>query len=262
MATDKPNSPMPVLYVSHGSPLLAIDQVKADQYKQWGQALARPEAILVFSAHWENSDLMFGETQTHNALVYDFSGFPESLYHLQYPAPGSPWLAERVQALLADTMTIAVTNRGLDHGVWVPFLHLWPDADIPVLQMSMPANLSDRALYDLGSQLAPLRQQGVLIVGSGMLTHNLAEWNPQYRGQPLGWAVEFDDWVKQTLLEHDQAALLDWQTRAPAAARNHPTPEHFRPLLIVAGAANRLDVSFPITGFDAGVFSTRSVQFG
>lgn len=262
MSTDINHHNMPTLFVSHGSPMLALDADKGETYRQWGRCLSRPKAILVFSAHWEGNHLALGETGTHNKLVYDFGGFPDALYQLQYPAPSSTWLAEQVQSLLNDQTAIAITERGLDHGVWVPFLHLWPEADIPIVQMSMPYNLSNEELFKLGAQLAPLREQEVLIVGSGTITHNLGEWNPHYRGEPLDWARVFDDWVKQKLLQADVSSLLNWQTQAPNAARNHPTPEHFRPLLIAAGASDMQNISFPIEGFEAGIFSNRSVQFG
>lgn len=253
---------MPTLFVSHGSPLLAIDTIKGIDYARWGMALPRPKAILVFSAHWEGNQLVLGEASTHNDLIYDFSGFPEQLYHLKYPAPGSAWLIEQVQAILGDKATPRVTTRGLDHGVWIPFLHLWPEADIPIVQMSMPYNLSNQELYEFGQQLALLREQGVLIVGSGMITHNLAELNPHYRGEPQAWAKIFDDWTKDILLQRDIHSLLNWEKLAPNAQRNHPTVEHFRPLLIAAGAADMQNIRFPIEGFDAGILSCRSVQFG
>lgn len=261
MNTVADNQIMPGLFVSHGSPMLAIDANQGHAYRQWGRSLSRPRAILVFSAHWEGNHLALGETGKHDELVYDFYGFPEQLYKLEYPAPASHWLVEQVQTLFGDQQTVASTNRGLDHGVWVPFLHLWPKADVPIVQMSMPYTFSNHELYELGKQLAPLREQGVLIVGSGMITHNLDEWNPRYHGEPLAWATSFDDWVKATLLSGDVSSLLDWQTQAPNAGRNHPTPEHFRPLLIAAGATDMQSISFPIEGFEAGMLSQRSVQF-
>ncbi len=252
---------MPVLFVSHGSPMLAIDTNKGHDYRQWGSSLPRPKAILAFSAHWEGNRLALGETVTHNNLIYDFYGFPESLYKLQYPAPGSQWLVDRVQATLSDKSTLPVTTRGLDHGVWVPFLHLWPQADIPIVQMSMPYNLSNQELYELGEQLAPLREQGVLIVTSGVITHNLREYFSHPNDSPVDWAKMFDEWVKDTLSQRDIPSLLDWETLAPNAAHIHPTPEHFRPLLIAAGASHMKNANFPIEGFDAGILSNRSVQF-
>ena len=259
MNFEKHNAVMPALFISHGSPHFALDQEKAEIYRAWGKTIAKPKAILVFSAHWEGRHLAFGETATHQELMYDFYGFPEALYQLQYVAPGSRWLHGQVKELLT-TREIKETDRQLDHGVWVPFLHMWPDADVPVLQMSMPSMLSNQQLYELGKQLAPLREQGVLIAGTGMVTHNLSEWNPRYDGEPIGWAVAFDKWVKQTLLNKDVESLFNWE-QAPEARRNHPTPEHFRPMLIAAGAARLQQASFPIEGFDFGILSNRCVQF-
>lgn len=251
---------MPSLFVSHGSPMLAIDKVLGEKYQQWGKSLNRPRAILVFSAHWQGQALQFGEADMHQKLIYDFYGFPEYLYQLQYPAPAAPWLIAQIQALLAQPP--GLRQRGLDHGVWIPLLHMWPQADIPVLQMSMPFHYTDQMLYELGQRLAPLRQQGVLIIGSGMLTHNLEQWQQQSAtAEIIDWAGAFDEWVTQALQQQDKTALLNWQTQAPHAQRNHPTPEHFRPLLIAAGAADMQNASFPISGFAAGVLSYRSVQF-
>ena len=255
------NQIMPVLFVSHGSPMLAVDTDQAGELINWGTNLPKPKAILVFSAHWEGNQLALGESGIHDKLIYDFYGFPDNLYELQYPAPGSQWLAETVQEIMSNKMQVPVTTRGLDHGVWVPFLHLWPRSDIPIVQMSMPSNLSNRELYELGEQLAPLREQGVMIVTSGVITHNLSEYFSQQYETPVDWVKSFDDWVKEVLLQRDISSLLNWETAAPNAIRNHPTPEHFRPLLIAAGASGMNTVHFPIEGFDAGVLSNRSVQF-
>jgi 4,5-DOPA dioxygenase extradiol len=250
---------MPDLFISHGSPMLAIDDKSGGDFRQWGASLPQPKAVLIFSAHWQPESLVFGESATHDALIYDFSGFPTPLYQIQYPAPGAPWLIESVQELL-EPEPISATKRGLDHGVWVPLLHLWPHADIAVLQMSMPHTLSNEALYNLGQRLAPLRESGVMIIGSGGITHNLREaLPPKYTDTP-DWVSRFDDWVKHTLLQ-DKAQLLAWET-APYATRNHPTPEHFRPLLIAAGATDDSDsIDFPVTGFELGIISRQAVQF-
>ena len=256
------NHILPTLFVSHGSPLLAMDETQGAEYRAWGASLQKPQAILVFSAHWESDQLSFGETITHNELLYDYWGFPEELYDIQYAAPGAAEFIEPIAHLLGDKYQLATTSRGLDHGIYIPFLHMWPKADIPILQMSMPLNFSNHELFELGATLSPLQQQGVLIIGSGSLTHNLREFNPQYRGEPISWAVEFDEWIKTTLLNKDIDALLNWEVVAPQAKRNHPTPEHFRPLIIATGAGNQDAVSFPLDGFQYGTFTRRSVQFG
>jgi len=257
----KQEQKMPTLFVNHGSPTLALDADKGHGYRQWSRRLPRPKAILVFSAHWESEQLAFGETSAHNKLVYDFHGFPEQLYNLEYPAPGSKGLVDNIQTLFGNKVALPVTKRGLDHGVWVPFLHLWPEADVPIVQMSIPKMMSNAELYELGEKLAPLRERGVLIVGSGTITHNLKAWFLQQYDKPAEWAKAFDDWTKDILLSGKKESLLNWETQAPYAKQNHPTPEHFRPLLIIAGAANMQKVKFPIEGFDAGILSNRSVQF-
>jgi len=251
----------PVLFVSHGSPMLAIDPEAGETLRLWGQSLATPKALLVFSAHWEAPQLAFGETIQHSDLIYDFSGFPAKLYELQYPAPGAPWLVESVEAALAPEQPLPRTKRGLDHGVWVPLLRMWPEANIPILQMALPRSLDNTELFDLGKRLTPLREQGVMIIGTGVITHNLREaFTRAYKEPPL-WATSFDQWVKQTLLE-DRRQLINWE-QAPYARQNHPTPEHFRPLLIAAGAAEDIDyVQFPVNGFEMNLFSRTSVQFG
>ncbi|MCG6970911.1 MAG: dioxygenase [Gammaproteobacteria bacterium] len=249
---------MPVIFISHGSPMLAIDSNAGADFRRWGDSLPKPKAALVFSAHWQSESLAFGETSRHDSLIYDFSGFPAQLYQLQYPAPGAPWLVETVQQVLNSTAP--TTNRGLDHGVWVPLLHLWPQADVPVLQMSMPYTLSTQELYNLGQRLAPLREKGVMIIGSGGVTHNLREAISARHTETPPWVSRFDEWVTQTI-SGDRAQLLTWET-APDSAKNHPTPEHFRPLLIAAGAADDSDfVDFPVTGFELGIISRRSVQY-
>lgn len=253
---------MPALFIAHSAPPLALDPVAGDDYKQLGNSLPHPKAILVFSAHWEGNQLAIGETSQHSSLIYDFGGFQPELHELQYPAPGAPWLAEKVRTILGEHHSLAVTDRGLDHGVWVPFIHLWPKADIPVLQMNMPHSMSDNALFALGHRLKPLRDDNILIVGSGGITHNLRAVNPRHTGVPPSWAAEFDLWVENTLLRQDYDALIQWQSQAPRADMNHPTPEHFRPLVIIAGAGQQEPVSFPITGFEWGSMSRRAVQFG
>jgi 4,5-DOPA dioxygenase extradiol len=256
----------PALFVSHGSPLLAIDSQAGETFRHWGQSLSKPRALLVFSAHWETPQLAFGETVEHDNLIYDFSGFPPELYELQYPAPGAPWLIEPIEELLGPEMPLSQTNRGLDHGVWVPLLRMWPQADIPILQMSLPHTLSNKpvsnqALFDLGRRLAPLREQGIMIIGTGVITHNLREAFTGSHSEPPLWATSFDGWVKQTL-QQDRRLLAGWE-QAPYAQQNHPTPEHFLPLLIAAGAADDSDyVDFPVSGFELNLFSRTSVQFG
>ena len=251
---------MPSLFVSHGNPMLALDAESAMEYRDWGKTLPLPKAILIFSAHWEKAGLVFGETIRHEKLVYDFYGFPDELYQLQYPAPGAEWLVSEVRRVVNED--ILQSNRGLDHGVWVPLLHMWPDAGVPILQMSLPSDYSNQQLYELGRQLAPLRKQGVMIVGAGTLSHNLREGLSRRYTETPTWVLNFDRWITQTLAA-DREQLFEWETKAPDAMRNHPTPEHFRPLLITVGVAYESETPvYPLSGFDMAVFSKRSVQYG
>lgn len=255
---------MPVGFVAHGAPLLAIDERKGAGLLAWGRTIPKPRSILAISAHWEAAPVQLSATETV-PLVYDFSGFPRELYALRYPAAGAPELAVRVKGLLGEAgMPVEVTRRGLDHGAWVPLLRMFPDADVPVLQMSMPT-LEAAKLFALGRSLAPLRDEGVLVLGSGNVTHNLRQldWEDS-GGPPPAWARDFDSWVEDVLVRGDADMLLQYGTRAPGARTSLPTHEHFAPLLVAAGAASARgsSVSFPITGFEYGSLSRRSVQFG
>ncbi|NUT93611.1 MAG: dioxygenase [Saccharothrix sp.] len=250
---------MPVLYLGHGAPPLADDERWTGELKSWSATLPRPESILVVSAHWEANPLTLGATTTV-PLTYDFWGFPQRYYEVTYEAPGAPELAESV-AKLVDEPVYQDAARGLDHGAYVPLKEMFPEADIPVLQMSMPT-LDPRRLFDLGRQLAPLRDQGVLIVGSGFMTHNLScvdmRQGPGY--EPPAWSAEFDDWAGRALLDGDVDALLDFQHKAPAAGIAHPRTEHFAPLFVSLGASADQEASTTVEGFWYGL-SKRSVQF-
>ncbi len=251
---------MPVLFAAHGAPILLDDTAWVGELAAWAGALPRPRAILMISAHWEARPTTLGATTTV-PLVYDFYGFPERYYQTRYPAPGAPELATRVRELLRerDVAVAEAPERGLDHGAYVPLVAMVPDASVPVLQISMPG-LDARVLFELGRALAPLRDEGVLIFGSGFLTHNM-----QYAFRPgtPQWALDFDAWAEDALARFDVDALVDFQARAPAARIALPTWEHYAPVLVAAGAAaeHRTRTSFPITGWWMdGAFTKRSVQ--
>lgn len=220
--------------------------------------------MLMVSAHWENDPLTLSATRTV-PLFYDFYGFPQRYYEVQYPAPGAPQLAGEVEKLLADAgqRVSRDESRGLDHGAYVPLVEMYPDADVPVLQISMPT-LDPRQLFDIGRRLAPLRDQGVLIVGSGFSTHNLREmnWHAGPDAHPPTWSVEFDNWLDETLDSRDVDGLIDFQRTAPAAHIAHPRTEHFAPLFLSLGAAvnSGLENDTRVEGFWFGL-SKRSVQF-
>ncbi len=252
---------MPVTFVAHGAPPLLEEPAWMAELAGWGAAMPKPKAILVVSAHWEARPATLGATRPL-PLVYDFSGFPAHFYRLAYPSPGAPELARRVQALLASAGVASARDeaRGLDHGVYVPLLCMYPGADVPVLQLSLPS-LQPPVLFALGQALAPLRLEGVQIMGSGFLTHNLRAIS---RGPTPAWAAEFDAWVAEALDRRDVDALLDFERKAPGAQLAHPRTEHFVPLLVAAGAAlaGTAPIRYPITGFWLGSFTRRSVQFG
>jgi 4,5-DOPA dioxygenase extradiol len=253
---------MPVIFAAHGAPVLLDDGVRMSELAAWARAMPKPKSILMVSAHWEQRPTTLGATRPV-PLVYDFYGFPEKYYTQRYPSPGAPELAARVRELLRQRNISSSDDeqRGLDHGAYVPLVAMYPDADVPVLQMSMPA-LDPEELFVLGRALAPLRDEGVLLFGSGFLTHNM-----RYAFRPgiPSWAREFDAWVTDALLSFDVDALRNFHDRAPAPDLALPTWEHYAPLLVCAGAsaksASRPKVTFPITGFWLeGAFTKRSVQ--
>lgn len=258
-------SVMPVLFVAHGAPMLALDPVKGAELTHWGKALPRPRAILAFSAHWERNEPTLG-TLDHTELFYDFSGFPESLYRLRYPAPGAIELARRVSQLIEPSLGPVGQRpeRRLDHGIWVPLRWMFPDASIPILQLSLPKGDQPEAAWTLGELLAPLRQEEILIVASGVLVHNLGHLDFREDAPAPAWASEFDLWCARALMDWDTATLRGYRSTAPHVKLAHPTAEHFTPLLIAAGAADAGShaVHFPITGFEYGSISRRCVQFG
>ncbi|MDQ1036837.1 4,5-DOPA dioxygenase extradiol [Streptomyces sp. V3I8] len=253
---------MPALYLSHGAPPLADDALWPAQLAAWSAGLPRPKAILMVSAHWEEAPLALGATAPV-PLVYDFWGFPEHYYKVRYAAPGAPALAESVRKLLrAPGVPVQdIPDRGLDHGAYVPLVEMFPEADIPVLQISMPT-LDPVRLMEIGRKLAPLRDEGVLIVGSGFFTHNLAALR---QGGIPGWSAEFDAWGHQALDSGDVDGLLDFLRKSPAGRLAHPRTEHFAPLFVTMGAADAagdLDTQRSvIDGFWLGL-AKRSVQFG
>lgn len=232
---------LPVLFVSHGSPMFALEAGETGPaLTRWGQALRQRHpglrGVVILSPHWMTHGV---EVMAHAQppTWHDFGGFPPVLYRLQYPAPGAPVLAQQVQARLAQAGITATLNpeRPLDHGAWVPLMHLLPQADVPVVQLALPVDADARAVYALGQALQDLRSQGVLLVGSGSMTHNLREFFGGER-QAASYVVEFSRWVEQQVQAGAIDALLDWQQQAPHALRAHPTDEHFLPLYFALGA--------------------------
>jgi len=266
-------SALPTLFVSHGSPMHAIAAGRAGEaWAELGRRLPRPNAILIASAHWE-TELPMVSTSQRPETIHDFAGFPAELYSIKYPAPGAPEVAQRALTLLHDAGIAATANgcRGLDHGAWVPLLRLLPAADVPTAQISIQPSLDAERHLRVGAALAPLVDDGVLILGSGHLTHNLREWiaDARRRGsmtiderEPETYVREFSAWVEQTLQTDDRGALARWQQQAPHALRAHPTPEHFLPLMIAVGAAGPApNVERIDAGIDSGVLSMDAYLF-
>lgn len=234
-------APLPTLFVSHGSPMLALRDSPARRFLQGlGKSLPRPTAILVVSAHWETRGAPAVSLVSQPDTIHDFGGFPRALFEIEYPAPGAPELAERTAALL-EAHQIPVgrsTQRGLDHGAWVPLSLMYPETDIPVTQLSVVHGASPADHERIGRALTTLRSEGVLVLGSGSLTHNLYEFRGQDIDAPAPhWVGEFEAWMKSRLEGSDRPALLDYRRAAPFAAQNHPSEEHLLPLFVAMGAA-------------------------
>lgn len=231
---------LPALFVSHGAPTLAIENTPATRFlKTLPRQFERPEAILVASAHWETAAPIVNAVE-RNETIHDFYGFPRKLYELRYPAPGSRELAERVTAQLDAAGIVAQTDktRGLDHGAWIPLIMMYPAANIPVVQLSLQSRLDPRHHFRVGRALAPLRDEGVLIMGSGSFTHNLAAVDWCHADAPAPeWVMEFSAWMRGAVLEGRIDELLDYRLRAPNALENHPSEEHLLPLFVAMGAA-------------------------
>ena len=229
----------PSLFLSHGSPLFAVEpgQLGAE-LRQFGQHLNGVRAIVAVSPHWSTRGLEVGSNEQPET-IHDFAGFPAALYRLQYPVAGSPALAIRIQAALLAAGRPASLNpaQGLDHGVWVPLMHLRATADIPVIPVSLPQAATPATALAIGRALAPLRSEGLLILGSGSMTHNLHEFHGPHARNAEPYVIEFTDWVRAAVTGGDIDALLQYRTRAPHAARAHPTDEHFLPLFVALGAA-------------------------
>lgn len=255
---------LPVLFVSHGSPMMAVeDSPSATFLRQLSKEWPTPRAILVVSAHWETlTPSLTGSTTLQT--IHDFYGFPPTLYRLRYPAKGDPVLARRIKDLLMNAeMEASIDDRrGLDHGAWNPLMCIYPQANIPVVQLSVQSHAPAQWHYEIGRALRTIRKEGVLVIGSGNLTHNLREaFHGDFKFTPE-WVTDFSEWIWQKTQADDHEALISWRELAPHAGENHPTPEHFLPFLVALGAADhskphRLNqvVDFGVLAMDAYLFS-------
>lgn len=252
---------MPALYLGHGAPPLLDDELWTGQLAAWSADLPAPRAILIVSAHWESAPLSLSATAAGTPLVYDFGGFAERFFRMTYRTPDASELARRVAALMPDDQPVHQhASRGLDHGAWVPLRVMYPDADVPVLQLSLPTYDPTR-LLELGRRLRPLREEGVLIIGSGFLTHGLPFLRDFRTDAPApGWSADFDAWAQDALARGDVDELARFAS-APGMPYAHPTVEHFAPLFVALGAASDPEVPTDprITGWFLGL-SKRSFQ--
>jgi 4,5-DOPA dioxygenase extradiol len=256
------DGPLPALYLSHGAPPLFDDSVWLRQLFEWAQSLPKPRSVLIVSAHWERAPLALSAPAAETPLVYDFGGFHPRYYTMTYPTPDATALARRVAGAMPDHEPVHQhPRRGLDHGAWVPLMAMYPLADVPVLQLSLPTHDPAR-LLEVGARLQPLRDEGVLVIGSGFMTHGLPFITPSMvRGVVPAWSSDFDAWVADALARGDVDELAAFRTRAPGMPYAHPTVEHYTPLFIALGAATdpTTPVRTAIDGYMMG-FSKRSFQ--
>ena len=254
---------LPAIFVSHGAPTLPFEQVPAREFLQsLGREYSDVSAVLCISAHWQTREPAVGAVQRPET-IHDFSGFPEALYRIRYPAAGSPLLADRVVDLLygAGLSCRPDQVRGIDHGTWIPMMLMYPDGHVPVVQVSIQQHLDPAAHYTVGRALAPLRDEGVLILGSGGAVHPLGYADLQEGADPDPWAIAFNDWLNRAVTAGDHDALIHFHEEAPYPARAHPYPDHFMPLLTIAGTAGPgakgtiLHQSWDLGGLEMGAFA-------
>lgn len=256
--------PMPAIFFGHGNPMNALQQ--NDWTNGWamiGKSIPRPRGILCVSAHWYLPATLVS-AMTQPRTIHDFGGFPRELYQVQYPAPGAPGLASQVRELLAPLNVELDQSWGLDHGTWSVLTHVFPEADVPVIQLSIDETQPAAFHFELGKRLAPLRDEGILIVGSGNLVHNLHTyaWG-RHTPEPYDWAVRFEAAAKQLMTAGEFAPLIDYESLGRDAILSIPTPDHYLPLLYVLGAKRDGEaISFPVEGVDGGSVSMLTVQLG
>jgi 4,5-DOPA dioxygenase extradiol len=255
---------MPVIFFGHGNPMNAIlKNIYTDAWAAIGESIPRPKAVLSVSAHW----YVRGTAVTANVApptIHDFGGFPRELYEAEYPAPGSPKLAGEVKKLLSPSSVNLDETWGLDHGTWSVLINVFPGADIPIVQLSIDAGQPPSFHYEIGKRLAPLREEGILVLGSGNIVHNLHTyaWGSQ-DAQPFDWAERFEKHVRDLLIKGDDDRLVDYESFGRDARLSVPTPDHYLPLLYLLGLRTPEEqISFPVQGIEGGSVSMLSVQMG
>jgi len=262
--TSNKTKALPAIFFGHGNPLNALQRNSyTEAWAAIGRGLPRPKAILAVSAHWYIPGIAV-TAMPHPRTIHDFGGFPRELFEVQYPAPGEPALARRIQSLLGPVAVELDQSWGLDHGTWSVLGHVFPEAEVPVLQLSLDETKPPSFHYELGRRLAPLREEGVLIVGSGNLVHNLHTyaWG-RHPVDAFDWAVRFEERVRHLLSTGDHDPLIDYESLGPDALLSVPTPEHYLPLLyVIAQQREGEAISFPVAGVDGGSISMLAVQVG
>ena len=257
--------PMPVVFAGHGNPMNALDRdgSVARAWKKLADDMPRPRAIVAVSAHWYIRGTKVTAMEQPKT-IHDFGGFPQELFQMQYPAPGDPALASHLVGLLTPVTVDLDHEWGLDHGTWSVLVHMYPEADIPVVQLSIDRTRPPSAHYDLAQRLSPLRDDGVLILGSGNLVHNLHSyaWG-DHTGTPYPWALEFETRAKELVARHEHGPLIAYESLGTAALQSVPTPDHYLPFLYAIALCRGDDnLSYPVEGFDGGSISMLSVQIG
>lgn len=256
--------PMPAIFFGHGNPMNALaHNTWTEAWTTVGTSVARPKAVLAISAHWYLPATLVTATATPRT-IHDFGGFPRELYQVEYPAPGDPELASRVQTLLAPISVGSDQQWGLDHGTWSVLCHVFPQADVPVVQLSIDETQPSAFHYEVGKRLAPLRNEGVLVIGSGNLVHNLHTyaWGRQ-KVEPFDWAVRFEQRVRELLLAGEDEPLINYESLGRDAMLAVPTPDHYLPLLYILGLRSEGEpVSFPVEGVDGGSVSMLTIRIG
>ena len=233
---------LPALYLSHGAPPLLDDELWKGELREWSSSIEKPKGIVVVSAHWENAPVAISSTDASTPLIYDFGGFAPKYYNEKYATPDASWLGQMVASVMPDNEPLHQSpKRGLDHGAWVPIKIMYPDAEIPVIQLSLPTH-DPVKLIELGRRLKPLRDHGILLVGSGFMTHGLPYLREfRIEATPPGWSKEFDHWVAETLAKGDIEGLINYKQLAPGMPYAHPTVEHFTPLFVTLGATSNIE---------------------
>lgn len=253
---------MPAIFFGHGNPMNALERnAFSKRWAKLGKTIPRPKGIVCVSAHWYLPATLVTATKTPRT-IHDFGGFPKKLFEVEYPAPGSPELASRVQKLLAPLPVGRDDHWGLDHGTWSVLRHVYPDADIPIIQLSIDETQPSAFHYNIGQRLAPLREEGILVMGSGNLVHNLHAyaWG-KHPAKPYDWALRFESTARELLLANDDGPLIAYENLGRDATLSVPTPDHYLPLLYVMGTRHDEDnVTFPVEGIDGGSVSMLTIQ--